>query len=142
MPIEFYCTSSNKKLCFPIYHVNWLSFFSFFSYLRLCKLCKIHSTKPWSQIFSEALTKYSKQHSITINLTKTWKVSYEIVVQSNKVWGLKNNTILNSIFWHNMAKIFFELTFELQEVPAFRDFWFQMVIMKCGDHEFRGLFLV
>ena len=27
-------------------------------------------------------------------------------------------------------------------VPAFRDFWFQKVIMKCGDHEFRGLFLV
>ena len=31
---------------------------------------------------------------------------------------------------------------KLQEVPAFRDFWFQRVIMKCGDHEFRGLFLV
>ena len=29
----------------------------------------------------------------------------------------------------------------IQEVPAFRDFWFQRVIMKCGDHEFRGLFL-
>ena len=25
----------------------------------------------------------------------------------------------------------------IQEVPAFRDFWFQGVIMKCGDHEFR-----
>ena len=30
----------------------------------------------------------------------------------------------------------------IQEVPAFCDFWFQTVIMKCGDHEFRGLFLV
>ena len=30
----------------------------------------------------------------------------------------------------------------IQEVPAFCDFWFQRVIMKCGDHEFRGLFLV
>ena len=30
----------------------------------------------------------------------------------------------------------------IQEVPAFRDFWFRMAIMKCGDHEFRGLFLV
>ena len=29
-----------------------------------------------------------------------------------------------------------------QEVPTFRDFWFQSAIMKCGDHEFRGLFLV
>jgi hypothetical protein len=28
----------------------------------------------------------------------------------------------------------------IQEVPAFRDFWFQGLIMKCGDHEFRGLF--
>ena len=27
-------------------------------------------------------------------------------------------------------------------VPAFRDFWVQRVIMKCGDHEFRGLFIV
>ena len=27
-------------------------------------------------------------------------------------------------------------------VPAFHDFWFQMVIMKYGDHEFRGPFLV
>ena len=26
----------------------------------------------------------------------------------------------------------------IQEVPAFRDFWFQRVIMKCGDYEFRG----
>ena len=24
----------------------------------------------------------------------------------------------------------------LQKVPEFRDFWFQRVIMKCGDHEF------
>ena len=29
---------------------------------------------------------------------------------------------------------------KLQEVPAFHDFWFQRVIMKCGDHEFLGLF--
>ena len=31
---------------------------------------------------------------------------------------------------------------QVQEVPAFRDFWFQRVIKKCGDHEFWGLFLV
>ena len=30
----------------------------------------------------------------------------------------------------------------IQEVPAFRDFWYQMVILKCGDHELQGLFLV
>ena len=30
----------------------------------------------------------------------------------------------------------------IQEVPACRDFWYQRVIMKCGNHEFRGLFLV
>ena len=30
----------------------------------------------------------------------------------------------------------------VQEVPAFRDFCFQRAIMKCGDHEFWGLFLV
>ena len=24
----------------------------------------------------------------------------------------------------------------IQEVPTFRDFWFQRLIMKCGDHEF------
>ena len=36
----------------------------------------------------------------------------------------------------------FLLETRVQEVPAFRDFWFQMVIMKCGDHEFRGLFLI
>ena len=29
----------------------------------------------------------------------------------------------------------------LQEVPAFCDFWFQRVIMKCRDGEFLGLFL-
>ena len=31
---------------------------------------------------------------------------------------------------------------DIQEVPAFCDFWFQRVIMKCGDQEFWGLFLV
>ena len=31
---------------------------------------------------------------------------------------------------------------QLQKVLAFCDFWFQRVIMKCGDHEFRGLVLV
>ena len=31
---------------------------------------------------------------------------------------------------------------QIQEVPTFRDFWYRMVILKCGDHEFRGLFLV
>ena len=31
---------------------------------------------------------------------------------------------------------------QLQKVLAFRDFWFQRVIMKCGDHEFRGMRLV
>ena len=30
----------------------------------------------------------------------------------------------------------------VQEVPVFCDFWFQMVILKCEDHEFPGLFLV
>ena len=29
----------------------------------------------------------------------------------------------------------------IQGVPAFPDFWSQRVIMKCGDHEFWGLFL-
>jgi hypothetical protein len=36
----------------------------------------------------------------------------------------------------------FELKNALQEVPAFRDFRFHRVIMKCRDHEFQGLFLV
>ena len=27
----------------------------------------------------------------------------------------------------------------IQVVPAFCDFWFHRVIMKCGDHGFRGL---
>ena len=31
---------------------------------------------------------------------------------------------------------------KVQGVPAFHDFWVQRVIMKCGDHEFRGLFIV
>ena len=30
----------------------------------------------------------------------------------------------------------------IQGVLAFCDFWFQSGIMKCGDHEFRGPFLV
>ena len=34
------------------------------------------------------------------------------------------------------------LKFFLQEIPAFRDLWFQRVIMECGDHDFQGLYLV
>ena len=30
----------------------------------------------------------------------------------------------------------------IQEIPTFRNFWFQRVIMKCVDCEFRGLSLV
>ena len=47
-------------------------------------------------------------------------------------------------FYFYKTAQFFCLSFphnrKIQEVPAFRNFWFQRVIMKCGDHEFRGLF--
>ena len=33
-----------------------------------------------------------------------------------------------------------KLAIYVQEVPVFCDFWYQMVILKCGDHEFWGLF--
>ena len=38
--------------------------------------------------------------------------------------------------------ITYAMFFMLQEVPTFRDFWYQRLIMKFGDHEFRGPFLV
>ena len=36
----------------------------------------------------------------------------------------------------------YKTTNAVQGVPAFRDFWVQRIIMKCGDHEFGGLFIV
>ena len=33
--------------------------------------------------------------------------------------------------------IFQDENSKIQEVPSFRDFWFQKVIMKCEDHEFQ-----
>ena len=35
-----------------------------------------------------------------------------------------------------LLKNYIPLFLHIQEVPTFRDFWFQKVIMKCGDHEF------
>ena len=34
-----------------------------------------------------------------------------------------------------------EVLFVNKDAPTFRDFWFQMVIMKFRDHEFLGLFI-
>ena len=51
---------------------------------------------------------------------------------------------MNSVVEFEGAEVilFHFMTLTIQEVPAFRDFGFQSVIMKCEDHELRGLFLV
>ena len=44
----------------------------------------------------------------------------------------KYTVVMNLGFWASLL----HKNVSLQEVPAFCDFWFQSVIMKCEDHEF------
>ena len=69
-------------------------------------------------------------------------VSVRISVKKGKKNDGKSHKFLTRYPIPFLSWLIQNILMAIQEVPAFRDFWFQRVIMKCGDHEFRGLFLV
>ena len=58
----------------------------------------------------------------------------------NSITGIAISSVIFYDYYFYPSHSFFP-HFMIQEVTTFRDFWFQRRIMKCGDHEFRGLFL-
>ena len=94
-----------------------------------------------SQLFSKIDKKYFSMIGKTVSQTFAWLFSSKLLLFSSKpengLFQVYNAffSILKPLVW--CIKVWNQI----QEVPAFRDFWFQRVIMKCRVHEFLGLLL-
>ena len=113
--------------------------FIYFTYVLRCGpfriflfLCVLGRT-PFSDSFVFALL---MQYHVFGQSDVTWSINLPVVN-----WWSTSVLVTRESY---LVRWFMEFLFSNTGVPAFRDFWFQWpwVIMKCGDHEFRGLFLV